>query len=159
MHRSGQPEETHENVAYFHPTISQSTEEREERESKRHQSCDRPACGIVWCDVVYYGMTWYFKVWRGMMCSIVPPNNHTSRLINHKSCHLGQLIHRILNPCDDQFDFNCLLFSEEEEEPDHYCHRVSSFSKLHILKEYKSISCVVCFSLGLIDAASSIKAQ
>lgn len=116
-------------------------------------------CGVTWYIMVWCGMTWYFKVWRGMMCSIVPPNNHTSRLINHKSCHLGQLIHRILNPCDDQFDFNCLLFSKEEEEPDHYCHRVSSFSKLHILKKYKSISCVVCFSLGLIDAASSIKAQ
>ena len=29
---------------------------------------------------------------------MVPPNNHTSRLINHYSCHLGQLIHRIQNP-------------------------------------------------------------
>ena len=29
---------------------------------------------------------------------MVPPKNHTSRLINHYSCHLGQLIHRIQNP-------------------------------------------------------------
>ena len=94
---------------------------REKRESKRHQSRDCPTQGMV-----LYGVAWY---------SMVPPNNHTSRLINHYSCHLAKLIHRIhcQNPCDNQFNpttLNCPLLSEEE--PDHYCHRFSSFSKLDI---------------------------
>ena len=68
VHRSGQSEETHENVAYFHPTISQSIVEREERESKRHQSCDRPTLvwrGMVWYDLAYYGKAWNGMVWYG----------------------------------------------------------------------------------------------
>ena len=110
------------------PSHNQSVHSGERREGIKTTSIVLP--------MVWYGMTWYGMVWRG----IHPPNNHTSRLINHYSCHLAQLIHRIQNLCDDQFDFNCLLFSEEE--PDHYCHRASSFSKLHI--SWNNISRVFC---------------
>ena len=138
---SGQSEETHENVAYFNPTISQSMEEREE--GIKMTSIVPPRVYLV-----LYGLIWcgYSMIWQSM----VPPNNHTSRLINHYSCHLAKLIHRIQNPCDDQFNpktFNCLLLWEEE--PDHYCHRFSSFSKLHKSwnTEKPSISWVLWFSL------------
>ena len=72
VHSSGQSEETHENLAYFHPTISQSPEWREKRESKRHQSCDRPTharvcLGMVWYGMVCLGMVWYGMVWYGMV--------------------------------------------------------------------------------------------
>ena len=56
VHRSGQPEETHENVVYFRPTVSQSIVEREERESKRHQSCDRPTYRVVSRGILWYGV-------------------------------------------------------------------------------------------------------